>query len=101
MVRRWWTQRWRKGSVDGGVVGMAKRSEAASSPLRLGSVPVGPAAERLGDGPMGSPSPAPSGLTGTGRFPAPRMGEGAEWGSYRWCAKVVWCCDSRCNPPWH
>ena len=47
-----------------------KSREAARRPPSSGSVPVGPAAVGLGDGPIGSPSPTPSGLTGAVRFPA-------------------------------
>ena len=87
--RKWSTQRWRKGRVAGGVVEAVNKREAARRPPRSGSVPVGPAAVRLGDGPIESPSLTPNGLTGAVRFPAQMLGEGGEWGRTRWCGVVA------------
>ena len=55
--------------MAGGVVEAVKSREAARRPPSSGSVPVGPTTVGLGDGPIGSPSLTPNGLTGAVRFP--------------------------------
>ena len=83
--------------MAGGVVEAVKIKEAARRPPRSGSVPVGPAAVGLGDGPIRNPSPTPGGLTGIVRFPASRLGVRDGWGKPQGGGVGARHCGSRCN----